>query len=315
MLCGAFMKVMDNVGKHMTVKSYEGRGVSSRQFGCMFNSLFRFDKEHIKVPNSWSFVRGIHGRPVDSFTKGQKCGNCFHVITFAWWHLIMKWWRHPMETFSALLTLCEGNPPVTGGFPHKGQWRGALKFSLICAWTNDWANTRDAGDLRRHSTHYDVTALAMKVVRSLQSFDHTGTGYVSAAELRRMLTSMGEALTDEELDQMLNQMPADGDGMIRFDGEDKSHEHGLSQLETALHMPHLLIVWDRYNLRASYSVRALEFGLSQWDKTLHMWCLLSLAETMLILPERKEGNVSQNDDKKSLDVFLLNWPSGRRKRQ
>ena len=29
--------------------------------------------------------------------------------------------------------------------PHKGQWRGALMFSLICAWTN-----RDVGDLRRH---------------------------------------------------------------------------------------------------------------------------------------------------------------------
>ena len=28
-----------------------------------------------------------------------------------------SWWRHQMDTFSALLTLCEGNPPVTGGFP------------------------------------------------------------------------------------------------------------------------------------------------------------------------------------------------------
>ena len=27
------------------------------------------------------------------------------------------WWRHRMETFSALLALCEGNPPFTGGFP------------------------------------------------------------------------------------------------------------------------------------------------------------------------------------------------------
>ena len=27
------------------------------------------------------------------------------------------WWRHQMETVSALLALCEGNPPVTGGFP------------------------------------------------------------------------------------------------------------------------------------------------------------------------------------------------------
>ena len=41
--------------------------------------------------------------------------------------------------------------------PHKGQhtWRGALMFSLICAWTNGWVNNGDAGDLRRHRAHYD----------------------------------------------------------------------------------------------------------------------------------------------------------------
>ena len=33
---------------------------------------------------------------------------------------------------------------------HKGQWRGALMFSLICAWTNGWLNNRETGDLRRH---------------------------------------------------------------------------------------------------------------------------------------------------------------------
>ena len=43
--------------------------------------------------------------------------------------------------------------------PHKGQWRGALMFSLIYAWTNGWAKYRDAGDLRRHCTHYDVTVI------------------------------------------------------------------------------------------------------------------------------------------------------------
>ena len=29
--------------------------------------------------------------------------------------------------------------------------------SLICAWINGWVNNRDAGDLRRHRNHYDVT--------------------------------------------------------------------------------------------------------------------------------------------------------------
>ena len=50
-------------------------------------------------------------------------------------------WRHQMETFCALLALCAGNSPVTGEFlshSHKGQWRGALKFSLIGAWMNGW---------------------------------------------------------------------------------------------------------------------------------------------------------------------------------
>ena len=36
-----------------------------------------------------------------------------------------------METFSALLALCEGNPPVTGGFPPKGAETRALMFLLM----------------------------------------------------------------------------------------------------------------------------------------------------------------------------------------
>ena len=46
--------------------------------------------------------------------------------------------------------------------PHKGQWRGALVFSLILAWTNGSANHRDAGDLRRHLGHYDDTVMSWK---------------------------------------------------------------------------------------------------------------------------------------------------------
>ena len=43
--------------------------------------------------------------------------------------------------------------------PHKGQWRGALMFSLICAWINGWVNNRGAGDLRRHQAHCDVIVM------------------------------------------------------------------------------------------------------------------------------------------------------------
>ena len=43
--------------------------------------------------------------------------------------------------------------------PHKGQWRGALIFTLICARINGWVNNREAGDLRRYRPHYDVIVM------------------------------------------------------------------------------------------------------------------------------------------------------------
>ena len=47
---------------------------------------------------------------------------------------------------------------------HKGQWRGALMFSFICAWTNGWVNNDEAGDLRRHRAHCDVIVMEIDSV-------------------------------------------------------------------------------------------------------------------------------------------------------
>ena len=44
--------------------------------------------------------------------------------------------------------------------PHKGQWRGALMFPLICVGINGWINNREAGDLRRYCAHYDVSVMS-----------------------------------------------------------------------------------------------------------------------------------------------------------
>ena len=43
--------------------------------------------------------------------------------------------------------------------PHKGQWREALMFTLICARINGWVNNRETGDLRRSRAHYDVIVM------------------------------------------------------------------------------------------------------------------------------------------------------------
>ena len=111
---------------------------------------------------------------------------------------------YDIETLLALLFMCAGTAPITGGWipstkgewgralhddvikwkhfprywpfvrgihgspvnsppPHKGQWRGALMFSLIYAWVSGWVNNVEAGDLRRHRAYYDV--IVMNITR------------------------------------------------------------------------------------------------------------------------------------------------------
>ena len=93
------------------------------------------------------------------WSKHNKTEHNKPMCIFSW----NTWWLHQMETFSALLALCARNSQVTGESPHKGQWRGALMFSLICAWINVWVNTREAGDLRRHRAHYDVIFIILYI--------------------------------------------------------------------------------------------------------------------------------------------------------
>ena len=66
-----------------------------------------------------------------------------------------------METFSAFpaFKFMRGIHRSPVNSPYKGQWSGALPFSLTCVWTNGWANNREAGELRRHRAHYDATVM------------------------------------------------------------------------------------------------------------------------------------------------------------
>ena len=87
-------------------------------------------------------------------------------LQFIWIWRHLTWWRHQMETFSALLALCEGNSPMTGEFPWQRPVTRGFDISLIHAWTNNWVNTRDAGHLRRHRAHYDITVIYLQITCS-----------------------------------------------------------------------------------------------------------------------------------------------------
>ena len=51
-------------------------------------------------------------------SRGSLTPRDFEEIThFQWCHFVNTWWRHQMETFSALLAICAGNSPVPGELP------------------------------------------------------------------------------------------------------------------------------------------------------------------------------------------------------
>ena len=74
---------------------------------------------------------------------------------------------------------------------HKGQWRGALMFSLICIWLNDWVNNREAGDLRRHRAHCDVIVMTKYLRNEIWPFRLRIRWVLQYSARRPVVTSLG----------------------------------------------------------------------------------------------------------------------------
>ena len=105
-------------------------GSCQNTIGCLVNNL---------QPNQW-WIRGHH----DHFPASL---NTLHDDVIKWKHFPPNW-PFVREIHRS---------PVNS--PHKGQWRGALMFSLVCIWINDWVNNREAGDLRCYRAHYDIIVM------------------------------------------------------------------------------------------------------------------------------------------------------------
>merc|ERR1712125_51744 len=56
-----------------------------------------------------------------------------------------------------------------------------------------------------------------EIVEAFKVFDKDGNGFISAAELRHVMTNLGEKLTDEEADEMIREADVDGDGQINYE--------------------------------------------------------------------------------------------------
>ena len=55
-----------------------------------------------------------------------------------------------------------------------------------------------------------------ELIEAFKVFDRDGNGFISAAELRHVMTNLGEKLTDEEVDEMIREADVDGDGAINY---------------------------------------------------------------------------------------------------
>ena len=164
------VKRHDDVIKSLQWRHNEHDCVSNHQpRHCLLNRLFgRRSKKTSKLRATGLCVGNSPG--TGEF-PAQRASNAENVSI---------WWRHHVETFPCHWLFVRGNRWSPVDSPHKGQWRGALMFPLICAWTDGWANNRDVGYLRRHGAHYDVTVTTNTSAYFLECIVRSDTEFESS---------------------------------------------------------------------------------------------------------------------------------------
>lgn len=73
-----------------------------------------------------------------------------------------------------------------------------------------------------------------EIREAFRVFDKDGNGFISAAELRHVMTNLGEKLTDEEVDEMIREADIDGDGQVNYEGELLNRPWLLSMYTTTI---------------------------------------------------------------------------------
>ena len=142
---------------------------------------------HLIINEWWGYKKDqsfiYHPQGFSSYTTGYMCEtrHDFSKFLSLLKDDVIKWTHFPRYW-----PFVRGIHRSPVNCPHKGQWRGASIFSLICAWINGWVNNRETGDLRRHRPHYDVTVI--------NNFVHVWvdqTLFKMIAEVSRDLVALG----------------------------------------------------------------------------------------------------------------------------
>ena len=157
--------------------------LSIRPLGTNFSEIrikiqnVSFKKMHLKTSSARMAAIGSRGRWVKNFRCPFWARNRQQARS-DWGHFIAKsWWRHQMETFSALLAICAGNSPDTGEFPTQRPVTQSFDdfFDLRL---NSWLSKQWWGWwLRRHRAHYDVSVMFLLMIQIRLAFPVSSTEY------------------------------------------------------------------------------------------------------------------------------------------
>ena len=120
---------------------------------CAFQWLISNDIAHKEM-----FFNGLIYPSFDYEYRHQLWNYIYYIVMQLPFILQFMMTSSNGNIFRVTVTFCAGNSPVTDEFPAQRPVT-ALMFSLICAWTNDWANNREAGDLRRYRDYYDIIVM------------------------------------------------------------------------------------------------------------------------------------------------------------
>ena len=56
-----------------------------------------------------------------------------------------------------------------------------------------------------------------ELIEAFRVFDRDGNGYISAAELKSVMSNLGDKLSDEEVAKMIREADIDGDGQVNYE--------------------------------------------------------------------------------------------------
>ena len=166
----------ENIFECNVINHHLGQGVNCFEIECLYLSIFNFSQTcsfdsrgqyfssdlsmSCLVPSNCQKQRwpssttpyGVTTLQWNNQTKENSSNTISYNVLYH--NDVIKW-----KYFSRYWSFVRGIHRSPVNSPHKGQWRGAFMFSLICVWINAWVNNREAGDLRRHRAHYDVTVM------------------------------------------------------------------------------------------------------------------------------------------------------------